>query len=312
VALVYEDGRGVENPIATCELQGYVYVAKQQYAVAIGMGLHKFGQARRLLREASQLRRKFDDVFWMEPEGFIPLALDREKRPVRSISSNPGHCLATGIVSGERARRVAERLMAPDMFSGWGIRTLSSEHPSFNPFSYQLGSVWPVETATIAFGMKRYGFHDLCNELARASFAAAGLFPHHRLPEVLGGDDRDEEHPHPGVYPQAESPQAWSASSIPLLIQAMLGLRPIAPLSVLLIDPVLPEWLPRLSLRELRVGSATVSLEFHRTRDGGTSWNVTEKRGPLRVVQQAPESSPQAGWLQRGRDAVRSFVPAAH
>jgi glycogen debranching enzyme len=312
VALVYEDGRGVENPIATCELQGYVYVARQQYAAAIAMGLHKFGEARRLLHEASKLKRQFDEAFWMEPEGFIPLALDREKRLVRSISSNPGHCLATGIVSGERARRVAERLMAPDMFSGWGIRTLSSEHPSFNPFSYQLGAVWPVETATIAFGMKRYGFHDLCNELAGASFAAAGLFPHHRLPEVLGGDQRDEAHPHPGVYPQAESPQAWSASSIPLLIQAMLGLRPVAPLRVLLIDPVLPEWLPRLALRGLRVGSATVSLEFHRRRDGGTSWNVTEKRGPLRVVQQAPESSTQAGLLQRGRDAVRSFVPAAH
>lgn len=312
VAMVYENGRGVQNPIAACELQAYVYVAKQQYAAAIALGLHKYREAARLLREAARLKRRFNERFWMEPEQYIALCLDADKRQARSITSNPGHCLAAGIVDGKHARAVAQRLMSPDLFSGWGIRTLSADHPAYNPFSYQLGSVWPVESATIAFGLKRYGFHEECNRLVGAMFEASALFPHHRLPEVLGGEPRDARHPHPGVYPQAELPQAWSASAVPLLVQAMLGLRPIAPLRLLLIDPVLPEWLPRVELRDLRVGDAVVSLQFRRSKDGRTTWKVSQKHGPLRVVQQPPESSVFSGLWERGQTGARSFVPGAH
>src|SRR5207248_3458682 len=235
VAVVYEDGRGVQNPIASSELQGYLYAGKRQYAIAVALSMRKFGRARELLRQAAALRQRFNAAFWMEDEQYIAFALDPERRPVRSIASNAGHCLATGIVEGEHAQAVSARLMSEDMFSGWGIRTLSSTHPAYNPFSYQLGSVWPVENATAAFGLKRYGFHELACTLAAGMFDAARLFPQHRLPEVIGGYPRDDEHPHPGVYPRAQSPQAWSASAIPMLLQAILGPRPFAPVPTPLI-----------------------------------------------------------------------------
>lgn len=300
MALVYEDGRGVPNPIATCELQGYVYAGKQQYATALALGLRRLGQAR---------QRLFNEAFWMPAEGFFAYALDPQKRQVRSITSNPGHCLAAGIVAGEHAPAVAGRLMAPDMFSGWGIRTLSRDHPAFNPFSYQLGGVWPVENATIAFGLKRYGFHQLAADLARAMFDAAALFPHHRLPEVIGGYQRDRRRPHPGVYPQAQSPQAWSASAVPLFLQALLALRPLAPLKLLFVDPVLPEWLPELTLSNLRVGDARLSLRFHREADGRTDWQVLDKRGTVFVVRQRPESSVGTSLWERATDALGSLLP---
>jgi glycogen debranching enzyme len=280
--------------------------------VALAVGLHKFREAAHLLREASALKTRFNRLFWMPNAKFYALALDAKKRHVGSVSSNPGHCLATGIIDGARAAATAERLMAPDMFSGWGVRTLSAEHPAYNPLSYQLGSVWPVEQASIAFGFKRYGFHDRTCDLARAVFDAAALFPHHRLPEVIGGYPRDAQHPHPGIYPQAQSPQAWSASALFCLVQAMLGLRPFAPLNLLLIDPALPDWLPDVTLHDLRVGDTTMTLRFQRKSDGHTSWKVVQKRGGVRVVQQPPESSVHANLLDRATSGVRSFLPLAH
>ena len=308
MAMVYEDGRGVPNPIAASELQGYVYAGKQQYAMALAIGLHRYRDAAALLRGASQLKQRFNQAFWMPRERYVAMALDGEKRQVRSIASNPGHCLATGIIDARYARSVTERLMAPDMFSGWGVRTLSSEHPSYNPLSYQLGSVWPVENASIVFGLKRYGFDAETNTLARAMFDASSLFPHHRLPEVLGGFPRDAEHAHPAVYPGSQSPQAWSASAIPLFIQAMLGLRPFAPLGLLLVDPDLPAWLPDVTLRNLRVGNTTLDLRFHREDGGSTDWKILSRRGSVRVLRQPPESSVSDGWLDRGRDLVGSLM----
>jgi glycogen debranching enzyme len=265
-----------------------------------------------LLREASQLKRRFDEAFWMPGHGCYAFALDAQKQQVRSIASNAGHCLATGIIAGEHARQTADRLMAPDMFSGWGVRTLSSEHPAYNPMSYQLGGVWPVEQASIAFGMKRYGFHQYACDIARGVFDASALFAHHRLPELMGGYARDAEHPHPGVYRRSQWPQAWSASAVFTLVQAMLGLRPMAPLGVLLIDPALPEWLPDVTLSNLRVGDARLRIRFHRERDGTTGWKLEERRGArIRVVQQPPESA-SAGLLERAMHGVGSFVPGLH
>ncbi|MGI8550937.1 MAG: amylo-alpha-1,6-glucosidase [Dehalococcoidia bacterium] len=312
MAIVYEDGRGVTGPIAGCELQAYVYVAKQQYAMALALGLHRFAEARRLLKEAAALKRRFNQAFWMPAEGYIASALDSDKRQVRSIDSNAGHCLATGIVDKPHAPAIARRLMAPDMFSGWGIRTLSSLHPAYNPLSYQLGSIWPVANSTIAFGLKRYGFHQEAAELARASFDAAGLFPHHRLPELIGGYQRDREHPHPGIYPHAQSPQAWSASSAPQLVQAMLGLWPLAPLKLLLLDPALPAWLPELTLSNLHVGKARVSLRFRRRPDGSTAWSVIEKHGSLTIVEQSSAGSEDTGLWSRTGTVLSSFVPWLH
>jgi glycogen debranching enzyme len=305
-AIVYEDGRLVEPPIATCEEQAFVYVAKLHLAETLWwLGEHDL--SRRLYRESVELKKRFNDAFWMEDEGFYAMALDAQKRPVRSIGSNAGHCLAAAISDASLVRAVADRLFKPDLFSGWGIRTLSSEHPRYNPYSYHLGSIWPVEHGTFAIGFWRYGLHEHVERIARAQFEAASLFEFHRLPELFGGHPRDDEHPFPAIYPNANSPQAWSASATFSMLQAMLGLYPYAPLKMLVIDPHLPAWLPELTLRDLRVGKASVTIRFRRGKDGRTSYRILEKRGTLHVVRQATPWSLTTQPAERLRDALASL-----
>ena len=288
-AVVDEHGRVVDNPIATSELQAYWYAALRYVSLAFAAcGDRAFAAS--LVARAAALRRRFHEAFWMPDRGCYAMALGPDKRQVRSVTSNDGHLLATGIVPARYARTVARRLLAPDMFSGWGIRTLSASHPAYNPFSYHRGSVWPVEAGTIALGLARYGFWTELFRLVEGMFAAAGLFEGYRLPEVLTGLPRDDAHPYPGVYPDSCSPQAWSSSAIVALVQALLALRPVAPLRAIVIDPHLPEWLPDLTLEGVRVGRATFDLTARRRRGGGVSvrtrgdriWVV---RGPtLRAV----------------------------
>lgn len=297
-AIVDERGETVANPIATCELQAYWYVGLRQAAWAFLL-LGEVGEALRLRRQAAVLKRRFDAAFWMEDEGFYALALGPDKRPVRTIASNNGHLLACGIVPRTKAARVARRLMQPDLFSGWAVRTLSDQHPSFNPFSYHLGSVWPVENGTFAFGFARYGLWEELWRLAEGIFAATELFVGNRLPEALGGLPRDARHPHPGIYPWSNEPQAWSASMIVVVVQALLGLRPLAPLGVLLVDPHLPPWLPDLRLEGLRVGAARLDLAFERQPDGETGFRVTRQAGAVRVLRQPPPDAPGATLLGR-------------
>ena len=301
-AIVYEDGTEVEPPIATCEEQGFVHVAKLHFAEMLwALGQHD--EARRLLHEALALKDRFNEAFWMEDRGFYALALDANGRQVRSIASNAGHCVATAIADESRVQRVVDRLFAPDMFSGWGIRTLSSDHPAFNPYSYHLGSIWPVEQGTFAMGFLRYGLHDRVEQLARAQFEAAALFDFHRLPELFSGHQRDDDHPFPALYPNASSPQAWSASTVFLLLQSLLGLYPYAPLNVLLVDPHLPDWLPEVTLHNLRIGKATVTIRF-----AGTKWEVVKKEGKLHVVQQPMPWSLTASKGERVFDLLKSVV----
>jgi glycogen debranching enzyme len=151
------------------------------------------------------------------------------------------------------------------------VRTLSADHPAYNPFSYHRGSVWPVEAGTIGLGLTRYGCWTELHRLAEATFSAAALFDDHRLPEVLGGLPRDGAYPHPGVYPSACSPQAWSASAVVTLVQALLALRPVAPLRTIVVDPHLPAWLPEVDLVGVQVGSATFDLTVRRRRGGRAS-----------------------------------------
>ncbi len=297
-AIPESDGTDAPLPIATCEVQGYVYAGKQQLGAAL-LALGKLRQGTRLLREAAELKRRFNRAFWMPEEGYLALALDGQKRQVGSVASNAGHCLATGIVDREHAPAIAGRLMAPDLFSGWGVRTLSADHPAYNPFSYHLGSVWTVEQATIAFGLKRYGFGQHANALAQGSFELADRYQLHRLPEAVGGQQRDRAHPVPGVYPKACWPQAWSASAIILFVQAILGLRPIAPLGVLLVYPELPEWLPDVTLHDLRVGKSTLTIQFRRERDGTTDYRVLQRRGFVRVLREPPDLSVHHGMLRK-------------
>jgi glycogen debranching enzyme len=307
-AIVDADGREVAPPIATCEEQAFVYVAKLHLA-EVCWWLERKDAARRLWRDARELKERFNDRFWMEPEGFYAMGLDAADRPIRSISSNPGHCLAAGIVDTERAAKTADRLMAPDLFSGWGIRTLSATNPAYNPYSYHRGSVWPVEQGSFAMGFLRYGLHDHLARLTRAAFDAAAIFEHGRLPELFAGHARTADQPFPALYPQANSPQAWSASALLLMVQAVLGLYPYAPLRALFVDPHLPAWLPSLTLRGLRVGEASVDLRFERHASGRSDFAVLEKRGRLHVIRQPSPWSLTAGAGERIRDVIESLLP---
>jgi glycogen debranching enzyme len=212
-------------------------------------------------------------------------------------------------VDESRIQGVADRLMKEDMFSGWGIRTLSARHPAFNPFSYHRGSVWPVEHATLALGFMRYGLHERVQEIARAMFEAAALFDFHRLPEAISGHQRDHLRPFPAMYPQTNSPQAWSSSTLFGILQCMLGLYPYAPLHALFLDPYLPPWLPEITVSNLHVGEAVVAIRFYREHDGRSEYDILEKRGHLHVVRQPSPWSLSTGPVERMVDLLESILP---
>jgi glycogen debranching enzyme len=305
--IVYEDGRQVPPPIATCEVQGYWFAAQQLFAVLCG-ALGEMDNAKAYWSSAAALKERFNRDWWMPEERFFALALDPDKRPARSITSNVGHCLAAGIIAEEHIRPVVGRLFAPDMFSGWGIRTLSTEHPSYNPISYHLGSVWAVENGTIAFGLRRYGLDARTLDLFEAMVDLAMLYDGYRVPECVGGYAR-AEFPHPGAYPRANAPQAWNQSALPLLLQTLLGLQPVAPLHLLAVDPLLPPWLHEVVIEGLRLGETTATLRFRRREDGHADAEVVRKRGPLRLVRQPPPESLSAGLGDRFRALIESALP---
>jgi glycogen debranching enzyme len=307
-AVVYEDGSQVDPPIATCEEQGFVYVAWLHFAEVL-LRLGRKDEAQHLFRRAEELRARFNEAFWMPERGFYAFGLDARKRQITSIVSNPGHCLAAGIVDRDRAERVADRLLAQDLFSGWGVRTLSSDHPAYNPFSYHRGSVWPVEQGTFALGFMRYGLHDHMHRLARAFFDSAALFELNRLPEVYSGHPRDLDHPFPALYPRANWPQAWSASAVFVVLQSLLGLYPYAPMATLFVDPHLPPWLPEITVEGLRVGAAAASLRFFRRPDGSSDYRVLNTRGRLHVLRQPSPWSVSATTGERVRDLFESLLP---
>jgi glycogen debranching enzyme len=207
---------------------------------------------------------------------------------VLSVASNPGHCLWSGIVPRERAPRVVARLMQPDMWSGWGIRTLSSRHPAFNPFSYQNGSVWPHDNSLIALGMKRYGFAAQAGEVARAIVDAASYFMSYRLPELFAGTDRSDLG-FPQRYLGANVPQAWATGTAFALVQALIGYQPDAPHGRLTLDPTLPDWLPELEIRNLRLGEQRLDLRLRRDAD---TTRVAVTRGDPRAVVTRPMGIP--------------------
>lgn len=307
-AIVHADGSQVKDPLGTCEMQAFVYASKLHLAEVLWW-IDDPKLAQKLYREAQELKKRFTDFFWMEDAGYIGMAIDPKKRLSRSIASDPGHCLASGIVDDKLASRVAERIMQPDMFSGWGVRTLSADHPAFNPFSYHRGSVWPVENAVFVLAFARYGLHDQMQKLARAMFETAEIFKYRRLPEVFAGHQRDEEHPFPGMYPKANWPQAWSASAPFTVMQALLGIFPYAPLNTLFLDPWLPEWLPEFCVENMTVGEARVSLRFTRDKDGRTLYKVTDLKGKLHVIRQPSPWSLTAGFGERVKDAITSLLP---
>ena len=286
-SVAHADGSLAEGPIALVEVQGYMYLSKDGIAEVYD-ALGAPDRATQLREQARALRGQFNDAFWNPSEATFALALDGRKRQVASVASNPGHCLYCGIVEPEKANAVAERLMAPDMFCGWGVRTLSSECPAFNPMSSHNGSVWPHDNAIIAAGLKRYGHGRAVMKIAGALFDVATAAGEFRLPELYCGFDRSERNS-VVAYPVACIPQAWAAAAPFLLLQAMLGISPDAPARALRIDrPMLPDWLGQIRLHGLRVGDATVTLAFE--RDGAvTAFALLGQSGNVSVTMAAGE-----------------------
>ena len=296
-AIIYDDGAPVPAPIATCELQAYWYTAQQLMAV-LSWVMDARDDATAYLRSAVALKTRFNRDWWVEDEQFVALALDPDKRQVRAVTSNVGHCLACGIIDRDRVPAIVGRMFAPDLFSGWGIRTLSTRHAFYNPLSYHRGTVWAVEQATTIFGLRRYGFDARALDLTQALFDLAQLYPEFRIPECVGGYARGER-PVPGAYPRANTPQLWNATAFPLAVQTMLGLVPLGSLKTLIVDPALPSWIPELILRNLRVGDAKVTLRFWRKEDGTSAWEVLHQQGTLHIVRQPAPESLSAPWIDR-------------
>ena len=275
----FPTGDLAEPPIAPVEVQGYVYDAKVRLAELF----ERKGEgelARRLLEDAERLRDRFHRDFWMEDERFLAQGLDGNKRRIPSVTSNAGHCLWSGIVSNEFARTIADRLLGEDMFSGWGIRTLSSQSPHFNPMSYHNGSVWPHDNSIVTAGLKRYGFDEHANQAISAIFLAGLRFRYGRLPELFCGFPRDTRYfSMPAQYPVSCSPQAWAAGSPIFFLHSILGARANAAEGKLYLRPTLPEWLNEVTVRNLRVGKSRV--DFLVNRQGV---QVSKQLGELEVV----------------------------
>ena len=270
-SMVYPDGTLVKGPKALCELQGYVYDAWLRMAF-VYEALGRTRRAAGLRAKAKALYERFNEAFWDEASGFYALCLDGEKKKVMSVASNQGQLLWSGIVPRARAELVVSRLMKPDMWSGWGIRTLSAEHPAFNPNSYQNGSVWPHDNAIIALGFRRYGFVEEANRVARDVSGAAGYFAFHQMPELYSGLQRDPSN-FPVQYLGANVPQAWAAGSAFACLQMIVGFQPDAPDGKIYIDPVLPDWMPDLKLLDLNLGGHHLDIRFWR-EGAETRWQV--------------------------------------
>ncbi len=282
-SIVHADGALAQGPIALVEVQGYVYEAKLRIA-DVYQALGDVSRADGLRSEAGALRAAFNDAFWNPDEGFFALALDGRKAQVRSVTSNPAHCLYCGIVDDDKAELVAERLMAADMFSGWGIRTLSSSSPAYNPMSYHNGSVWPHDNAIAAAGLKRYGFDAATGRIATGLVEVASGARDFRLPELFCGFQRDGSRAIV-AYPVACIPQAWAAASPFMLVQALLGISAHAPENRLTVDrPRLPGWLGAIEIRDIRVGRSKVSLAFREAGSGSTGFSLLEQTGDVRVT----------------------------
>lgn len=253
----FADGRLASPPIALCEVQGYVYAAYISRALmAQSAGDNRL--AAHWGSRAADLKRAFNEQYWLEDRGYFAIALDHDKRPVDSCASNMGHCLWSGIVDNDKAPLVAQRLMSPEMFCGWGVRTLASDMGAYNPASYHNGSVWPHDNALIAGGLMRYGFIDEAKRIILALFNAATQFGG-RLPELFCGLDR-ESYPVPVAYPTSCSPQAWAAAAPVHLMRMLLRFDPCMTHNGLWLAPQIPAELGALRVTNLPLAGARISV----------------------------------------------------
>ncbi|MFG1651566.1 glycogen debranching N-terminal domain-containing protein [Micromonospora sp. NPDC049275] len=259
----FADSRLPDLPVATCEIQGYTYDAKLRAAELADGPWADAPLARRLRGEAADLRERFNRDYWLPGRGgYYAIGLDAHKRPIDSMTSNMGHLLWSGIVPPERASVVARQLMSDTMFSGWGVRTLSTEDTGYNPIGYHLGTVWPHDNSIIAAGLARYGHRDAANRIAMAMLEAAAHFDY-RLPEAFSGYDRSLGR-RPVPYPTACNPQAWASGTPLLLLRAMLGLDVRD--GDLRTDPHLPEVLGNIRLTGVTVHGARRTVDASGSR----------------------------------------------
>ena len=281
-SVFHADGTLAEPPIALCEVQAYVHLARCG-AARIARALARAERADALEDEAARLARRFEAAFWCEELGTYALALDGQGAPCRVRTSNAGHCLYGRIAAPERARRVARTLFAERMHSGWGVRTLASDERRYNPMSYHNGSVWPHDNALIAQGLAHYGLGDEALALLEAGFDASRRVDLHRMPELICGFARRPDQA-PVAYPLACTLQAWAAGAVFLLLQAALGLSiSAARREVRLVRPSLPRTLGELHIRELRVADGTVDIELVR-RGEDIVVNATPRSGRVQVL----------------------------
>jgi glycogen debranching enzyme len=263
-------------------VQGYVYAAKH-HAAELALALGDKRRAKVLHREAEALHVQFERQFWNEEIGTYALALDGYKRPCAVVSSNAGQCLMSGIAAPSRAHRVAEALVAPELFTGWGVRTIRAGESRYNPMSYHNGSVWPHDTALIAAGLARYGFKDHVVQLVTGLFDASVYLDLFRLPELFCGFPRRAGEG-PTRYPIACAPQAWASAAVYQLIQALLGLEIEGHRRrVVFRHPRLPESIDWLRLTNLVIGTAELDLLCER-RGHDVGISVLRKVGDVTLA----------------------------
>jgi glycogen debranching enzyme len=281
-AIFHADGRDACGAIAVSEVQGYVYEAKL-LAAELAELLGESDWAAELRDAAAKLRRKFNQQFWIPAIETFAIALDGDKQPCAVRNSNAGHLLLTGIIDDPYVPAVVRTLTDARAFNGWGVRTISSGETRFNPMSYHNGSIWPHDTAMIGAGLARYGYRQQCGQLMAGLFDASLYNELNRLPELFCGFDRLPGHA-PTLYPVACSPQAWATGAVFLLLQSMLGLSFSPRKPQLQFDqPLLPDFLNWVRIRNLRIGDGSVDLAFRRhPRDVGI--NVERKDGDIQVV----------------------------
>jgi glycogen debranching enzyme len=280
-AVFHVDGPLAAGPIALAEVQGYVFAAKHLAAYCARL-IGRDADADALEAQARRLAMQFEEKFWCPEIGTYALALDGAKKPCAVRSSNAGQILFTGIVRSERAKEVAEGLMQPHFFSGWGIRTVANAEARYNPMSYHNGSVWPHDNALIALGFARYGLKSAVNRVFKGMFDAASYMDLRRLPELFCGFRRGRGQG-PTLYPVACAPQAWASATPFALLQASLGLEfEPAKNEIRLRNPQLPEFLDEVILRNLRLGQSSVDLSVRR-HGNEISLQVIRSNGHIQV-----------------------------
>jgi len=287
-SMIHPFGRLANPPLAVSEVQGYTYYAKKGLSrILYEWGYKEFAQ--KLENEAGQLKQKFNQDFWMEDKQFYALALEENGTQVKTITSDPGHCLWAEIIDPMKAAKIVDKFVSKGLFSGWGIRTMSAKELPFDPLSYHNGSVWPHDNSIIILGLKKYGYGDIANQIITGmfqtiapintrSFPVSTTLEYGRLPELFSGYEK-KEYNTPVLNPVSSSPQAWAAGSALMMVQSILGLFPDPYQPILYIQPTLPPWLNMIEVRGLRFQNGQLNFSIHRQGDKAVISSIQNSGG---------------------------------